>query len=75
MIMYAHLVDNVVRQLEDTNPAGKYPAEMVWVECPDNTEQGATYNPSSKTFTARVLQASPNLKYGAGSPADPASSE
>lgn len=52
MIMYAHLVDNVVREISK-QPVG-YPSEMQWVECPDDTKQLATYDPSSKTFTAYV---------------------
>ena len=51
--MYAHLVDNVVREISKNKPVG-YPPEIQWVECPDDTKQWATYNPSSKTFTAYV---------------------
>ena len=51
--MYAHLVDNVVREIIKDKPVG-YPSDMQWVECPDDTRQLATYNPSSKTFTAYV---------------------
>ena len=54
MTVYAHLIDNVVRETKDETPIG-YPRDFQWIECPAGTQQGATYDPSTKKFTAAIL--------------------
>ena len=52
--MYARIVDNTVIEVIADKPVG-YPADMVWVECPDGTGQRDTYDAKTKKFKAYVL--------------------
>ena len=43
---YARVVDGKVKEVIKFDPSGRYPSDYVWVECPDDTQQKATYNGS-----------------------------
>lgn len=46
---YARIVDGVAVEIITWNPEGRYPDDFVWVECPDDTVAGATYDGSEFT--------------------------
>ena len=49
--MFARIIDGKVWETVSFDPTGLYPDDFVWVACPDDTRQGATYDAKKKTFT------------------------
>ncbi|CAD5747883.1 hypothetical protein BvCmsNSP073_04699 [Escherichia coli] len=47
--MWARIENNVVMELTDIDPTGRYHDSLIWVECPADTQPGYTY--SSGEFT------------------------
>ena len=41
--MWARLENNLVMELTDIDPEGRFHPSLVWVECPADTQQGDLY--------------------------------
>jgi hypothetical protein len=68
--MFARIENGAVAEIIDFNPAGLYPPEFVWVECPADTEQGSTFDPATGVFTPDPTRSV--VSAGDGQPAEPA---
>ena len=42
--MWARIENNVVMELTDIDPTGRYHDSLIWVECPPDTQRGYIYN-------------------------------
>jgi hypothetical protein len=52
MMLWALIINGIVFEITTTNPAGRFPPEMEWVECASDIVPGYTYN--GTTFAAPV---------------------
>ncbi|MEN5299014.1 hypothetical protein ABE530_11780 [Brucella sp. TWI559] len=57
--MWASIVENVVIELTDIDPKGRFHESFVWVKCPNNVRQGWQYD--GKNFNAPAGEAVPSL--------------
>ncbi|WP_395175821.1 hypothetical protein [Roseibium alexandrii] len=46
---FARIASGIAVEVISWDPSGRYPSEWTWVECPENTVQGAAYD--GNTFT------------------------
>lgn len=53
--MWARLENNVVMELTDIDPEGRFHPSLVWVECQEDTQQGYIYD--NGAFTPPEVQA------------------
>lgn len=42
--MWARLENNVVMELTDIDPEGRFHPSLIWVECPEDTQYGYIYD-------------------------------
>lgn len=42
--MWARIENNVLMELTDIDPTGRYHDSLIWVECPPDTQRGYIYN-------------------------------
>lgn len=54
--MWARIEENLVMELTDTDPEGRFHPSLIWVECPADTQQGYIYD--GEYFTPQEAQAS-----------------
>lgn len=47
--MWARIENNIVMELTDIDPAGRFHPSLIWVECPVDIQQGYIY--SNNEFT------------------------
>lgn len=53
-IMWARIENNVVMELTDIDPSGRFHPSLTWVECPVDTQLGYIY--SNGEFTPPPLE-------------------
>lgn len=54
--MWARLENNVVMELTDIDPEGRFHPSLVWVECPEGTQQWYIYENGSFTQPVEVSE-------------------
>ena len=54
-LMWARIENNVVIELTDIDPAGRFHPSLIWVECPADTQHGYIYSNGEFTPPPEVL--------------------
>ncbi len=44
MKLWARIEDNQVREITDIDPEGRFHPSLIWVECPEGTKEGYSYD-------------------------------
>ena len=55
--MWARIENNVVMELTDIDPSGRFHPTLVWLACPEDTVEGSVYDSRTNSFTAPTTAA------------------
>ncbi|EEE46676.1 hypothetical protein [Roseibium alexandrii] len=59
---FARIASGIAVEVISWDPSGRYPADWVWVECPENTVQGAAYDGNTFTNPPEPVVAEPETE-------------
>jgi len=69
--IWARIQDGVVFELTSTDPEGRFPSELTWVEATPDVAQGFKYNKKTKKFTPVEPPAEQEVVRDPGGPETP----
>lgn len=57
--MWARIENNIVREIINVDPSGRYSPSLTWVPCSDTIKQGYIYDPVNSSFSEPVEDSFP----------------